>query len=303
MARMQRTTHAIVSIGCCVLLSSTAFADCDDNAPAANVTVACAVAGGDDTTGVDAAGDMVTVNVDAGAVVQTNAGGVAAIELMSDSTISNGGDLESLANGTNAVFLSGSGNIVTNTSMITASGAANSNGVRVAPGGADNTIVNEIGGVIGGGARAILGGGNDEIIVNKGTLNGGTSAAIDLRGGADIVEIWDTSVINGNVDAGAQTDILRLNGDGGMLDAGDIGTQYLGFETFQKIGTGTWTLTGNGGGEDWDVVAGTLRVDATSLQGNSVNDGTLVFDQGADATYTGIISGSGGLTKEGAGNL
>ena len=246
---------------------------------------------------------MVTVNVDAGAVVQTNVGGVAAIELMSDSMISNGGNVESMAIGTNAIFLSGNGNMVTNTSMITASGGGNSNGVRVAPEGANNTIVNEIGGMIGGGSRAILGGANAEIVVNKGTLTGGTSAAIALQGGADVVEIWDTSVITGDVNAGAQTDILRLNGDGGMLDAGDIGTQYISFETFQKIGTGTWTLTGNGGGEDWDVVAGTLRVDATSLQGNSVNDGTLVFDQGADATYTGIISGTGGLAKEGAGNL
>ncbi len=71
-----------------------------------------------------------------------------------------------------------------------------------------------------------------------------------------------------------------------------------------KTGAGTLTLTGphtySGG---TNVSAGTLRGDATSLQGNIVNNAAVFFDQATDGTYAGDMSGSGTLTKTGAGTL
>ncbi len=41
----------------------------------------------------------------------------------------------------------------------------------------------------------------------------------------------------------------------------------------------------------------------SSLQGNILNNAAVVFDQGANGTYAGNMTGMGGLTKTGAGNV
>ena len=71
-----------------------------------------------------------------------------------------------------------------------------------------------------------------------------------------------------------------------------------------KLGAGTLTLTGNNtynGGTT--VSAGTLQGNTASLQGNIQDDANLVFDQAADGTFAGTISGAGTLAKTGAGTL
>jgi autotransporter-associated beta strand protein len=67
-----------------------------------------------------------------------------------------------------------------------------------------------------------------------------------------------------------------------------------------KGGAGTLILnsattnTYTGGTE---VAAGTLRGSTTSIRGNVLNNGSLVFDQTTAGTYSGNISGTGSLTK------
>jgi autotransporter-associated beta strand protein len=51
------------------------------------------------------------------------------------------------------------------------------------------------------------------------------------------------------------------------------------------------------------VSSGILQGNTTSLQGAIANNARLDFDQAADGTYSGLISGSGSLTKQGAGIL
>ncbi len=51
------------------------------------------------------------------------------------------------------------------------------------------------------------------------------------------------------------------------------------------------------------VSAGTLQGTTASLPGSITNNATLVFNQGTDATYAGMISGSGAFTKSGTGGL
>ncbi|MBE0621831.1 MAG: autotransporter-associated beta strand repeat-containing protein [Burkholderiales bacterium] len=71
-----------------------------------------------------------------------------------------------------------------------------------------------------------------------------------------------------------------------------------------KAGTGTVTLSGaNTYAGGTTVSAGTLAGTTTSLQGAIVNNAAVAFDQVADGTYAGVMSGSGTLAKSGAGIL
>lgn len=69
-------------------------------------------------------------------------------------------------------------------------------------------------------------------------------------------------------------------------------------------GAGTLVLKGSNnytGGTS--ITAGTLAGNSTSLQGNMNNNGTLIFNQDNDGVYTGIVSGTGKLIKNGNGTL
>ncbi|WP_395398009.1 autotransporter domain-containing protein [Novosphingobium sp. BL-8A] len=85
---------------------------------------------------------------------------------------------------------------------------------------------------------------------------------------------------------------------------GTLASNMSGTGSFTKDGTGTVVLTGTNtytGGTT--VLAGNLVGNTQSLQGDVANSGTVVFDQTADGTYTGAVSGSGVLAKTGSGTL
>ncbi|WP_293336051.1 autotransporter domain-containing protein [Parvibaculum sp.] len=74
--------------------------------------------------------------------------------------------------------------------------------------------------------------------------------------------------------------------------------------SLEKTGVGTLTLTGaNSYSGGTTVSAGTLKGDTNSLVGNIVNNAFLFFDQTSDGEFTGAISGTGGLSKTGGGEL
>ncbi|MGJ5136635.1 autotransporter outer membrane beta-barrel domain-containing protein [Bradyrhizobium oligotrophicum] len=177
-------------------------------------------------------------------------------------------------------------------------------------------------------------------IINSGTISAGfntggvavTSAnAITFTGGSNTLEIWASSIINGNV-AGTGSDTFRLGGAvNGTFDASTIGAsaQYRGFSSFVKTGTSTWTLTGTTTAvTPWAINQGTLAVSSdaslgaasgglsfgggtlqylagfSSSRNITLNAGGGSFDtNGNNATLSGTITGSGGLTKLGAGTL
>ncbi len=181
-------------------------------------------------------------------------------------------------------------------------------------------------------------------IVNSGTISGGLSSsgstranAIEFTSGTNTLELRNGSTITGNVVASGSSDTLVFGGDttpGASFDAGEIGTQYIGFELLSKKGNSTWTLSGTStftGGTT--VEAGTLRADsAGAFAANTaytVNGGTLdlnghaltmsalsgtggtvalgnaglTVNQSGTTSYAGVISGTGSLTKSGAGTL
>ncbi|WNJ88252.1 autotransporter domain-containing protein [Bosea sp. 685] len=154
-------------------------------------------------------------------------------------------------------------------------------------------------------------------VINSGVIAGGFSrnsngvqaAAISFMGGANRLELWNGSVISGNVvSAGGDTLVLGGTVDSGF-NLGQIGAaaQYQGFSFFEKTGASTWTLTGTGA-QNWWVAAGALIGNTASLSGNlSFANGAgtrgVVFDQASAGTYAGTITGDGSVTKTGAGTL
>lgn len=175
--------------------------------------------------------------------------------------------------------------------------------------------------------------GSNAYVINAGTISGGDSnaQAVTIVGNNNIFEIWSTSQITGNVVAASNTEgnTFALGGnDNGSFDASDIGSLYQGFQSFQKSGDSTWTLTGTPGQvTPWTINQGTLSVSSDDALGDpagalTFNGGTLqttapfsstravtvnvgggTFETNADLTSSGPISGPGALTKSGPGVL
>ncbi|WP_375312237.1 autotransporter domain-containing protein [Bradyrhizobium sp. A5] len=178
----------------------------------------------------------------------------------------------------------------------------------------------------GAGGAGIVGGagGNTSVSVKGGFVIGGLGGdgvtranAISLFGDNNRVEvqahpIFGASLFTGNVavSGGGTNNVLAL---GGAVDAdfdvSQIGAtkQYRGFDTFEKTGSGTWTLFG-AGNQNWSVTSGVLRGDTSSLAGHvtfasGAGSRSVTFDQNFAGTYGGTISGDGTFTKVGTGTV
>ncbi|WP_281413583.1 autotransporter domain-containing protein [Microvirga antarctica] len=157
---------------------------------------------------------------------------------------------------------------------------------------------------------------------------GGFGGAIFVQTGSSLSIAGNLNIKGGSVVAGAggtgATDGkaygsgLFLDGNGSLAlstSSGqtqtirdDIADQYgfggTGKWSIVKNGDGTTVLTGHNAYSGGTLVnAGVLRGNAAGIPGHIVNNANLAFDQAVDATRTGDISGSGSLTKAGAGIL
>lgn len=162
------------------------------------------------------------------------------------------------------------------------------------------------------GGTQILGGVNTYTggtIVTGGTL--GLAATGSLPGGGALTVNGGTVELNGH----NQT-IGSLSGTGGVLSlggatlsAGNSANSIFagviqGNGALVKQGSGMLTLLGaNTYSGGTTVASGILQGNTTSLQGDIVNNGFVWFAQDTAGTYTGNMSGTGGLVMSGTGTL
>lgn len=152
-------------------------------------------------------------------------------------------------------------------------------------------------------------------IVNSGTIRAGAgqSTAIKLDGAGDklTLELRAGSIIEGDVLANASgaDDTLRLGGDtNASFDVSAIGAtaQYRNFDSFEKTGASTWSLTGAGTAvTNWNIQQGTLQLGdggtSGSIIGDVTNNGTFAFNRSDALAYDGVIGGNGVVRQLGAG--
>ncbi len=134
---------------------------------------------------------------------------------------------------------------------------------------------------------AIQASGSGETSIN---IAGRYTGAVTLGSGNDSIRLEDTAWLGAGttLNGGSGFDMLFLAGSGnGQFDTG----MATGFETYQKTGTGTWTLTGaDASTANWVINQGTLVI-----SGSAVNDASLVsISAGATLQLRG---------SEGIGNL
>jgi outer membrane autotransporter protein len=139
-------------------------------------------------------------------------------------------------------------------------------------------------------------------VFNSGTITGNGGTAIQFGGTGNTLTLGPGSAINGLV-LGTGSDTFQLGGSSGSgtFDVSGIGTQYLGFGTFNKVDASTWTLTGtNNAVLPWTVLGGTLNVAAGASLPNSpftVQGGIFAVNGtvGAVTLNGGTLMGNGTL--------
>ncbi len=128
------------------------------------------------------------------------------------------------------------------------------------------------------------------------TISGGT-LEVGLYG-----SLKGNIVNNGVLAFNAQNTNMTATVDGVISGSGSLLKSGGGAGTHTVVLTGANTYTG-----DTSISAGVLSIGnggtTGSIVGNVVNNATLAFNRSDDTSFAGIISGSGGVTKSGAGTL
>jgi autotransporter-associated beta strand protein len=162
----------------------------------------------------------------------------------------------------------------------------------------------------GAGGVGIVGQNLNLTISGTGSVAGGSGAnAITFTAGTNSLEIQSGSTITGNV-VGTGGDTFKLGGStNGSFAVSGIGSQYTGFNTFQKTGTSTWTLTGTTvSSSPWAINQGTLSVSAdnnlgAATGGVTLNGGTLQSTATFSTARTVNFASASSIDVTGANNL
>lgn len=154
---------------------------------------------------------------------------------------------------------------------------------------ADDRIVNS-GTIIG----SIDLGGGDDVIENSGRIEGN----VFLGAGDDVFRQLASAVLIGTVDAGAGNDSLVIDATGGGAVNGD---QFVNFDRFTQVGSGSVAYSGNFRFETVGVSGGTVTIgggQTLSSAGSTVITGSDADETVVnDGTVAGSIDLSGGADR------
>jgi autotransporter-associated beta strand protein len=153
--------------------------------------------------------------------------------------------------------------------------------------------------------------------VNNPSAIGATTGSLTIHGGS--LDLANFNIAVGNLtgtggtitsSVGGSRTLTIGNGNAGGGTYQGVIADGTGTTSLVKTGTGTITLAGNNTFTGATTInGGTLRIGSGGTSGSIVaassvtNNGTLIYDRSDDVTLTYGISGSGSVTKEGAGLL
>src|SRR5471030_498017 len=265
-------------------------------------------------------GQLNNILVNTGSVATSGSNARSASIIGGSGTINNSGNLSTSGASSPTAYLQGNNDSLVNTGTITATGA-DSDAVFSNTAGSSftATIENRAGGQIfsqSGAAVRTLNGAST--VINAGLLQSGGSTAISMGNGANTLILQTGSQIIGAADGGggpgASTVILEGTGTASnpftrfqtLRMSGDAWT-FSGTGDFNlaEVQTGTLTLTGLFAPTTVALVdaPGTLRATAQNMPSTVTDNGLVQFAQTSDGSYTGTLSGTGAVEKDGAGTL
>jgi len=153
--------------------------------------------------------------------------------------------------------------------------------------------------------------GTGALSINGGTLNNTSGTSITLS--SNNTQNWNANfAFTGTNDLNLGTGAVALGNSASRtitLTSGNltVGGVISGASSLTKAGAGTLRLTGsNSYSGGTTISAGILEIAGSgtlNAAGNIVNNGTLLWNSSNSPTFSGIISGSGGITLNGTGRI
>ena len=224
--------------------------------------------------------------------------------------ISGTGSLSKLSTSTGNVILEGA---VTHTGGTTVGGGT----LQIGAGGTTGSIA---GNIVVSSATNTLSFNRSDDTTYEGVISGGGKLT---KLGAGTLTLTGTNTYTGGATISAGTLQVGAGGTAGSVTGGIVNNAALTFNrsddlTFAGVISGTGTLTklaagvltlagANTHSGGTTISAGTLQVGdggtVGSLSGNIDNNAALIFNRSSPLTYAGVISGTGTVTKLGAGTL
>ena len=163
-----------------------------------------------------------------------------------------------------------------------------------------------------------------DLATNNVNIEGSTSIEItggELRGGSNSIfnNSADVVMSGGTLTIGTDETVATISGNGGIVAIG-VNTLTVGNDTdkafsgsftgsggFDKVGSGEYDITGatlTGYSGTLTVTAGTLKSDTDTLNNNDITNNAIVhISESNNKVYSGVISGTGSLVKDGVGEL